>query len=89
MNIQAILTDKVQDALMSIYKIDIPSVEFQATRIEFDGDVTVVIFPMLRYVKGNPVTIGESIGNYLVENVSFVSEFNVVKGFLNVVISLK
>ena len=47
----------------------------------------MVVFPMLRVVKGNPVQIGESIGQYLVDNVDEVDAFNVVKGFLNVVIS--
>ena len=61
--------------------------EFQATRKDFEGDITVVIFPMLRAIKGNPVMIGEAIGNYLVEHITAVSKFNVVKGFLNLVLS--
>ncbi|MGK0322934.1 MAG: arginyl-tRNA synthetase, partial [Psychroserpens sp.] len=63
------------------------SVEFQATRKEFAGDITVVVFPMLRVVKGNPVQIGEQIGQYLVAHVEEVEAFNVVKGFLNIEIS--
>ena len=86
MNIQVTLTEKVKAAFHAIYETELPTVEFQATRKEFEGDITVVIFPMLRVVKGNPVQIGESIGNYLVEHVEEVKAFNVVKGFLNVVI---
>lgn len=87
MSIQDTLSLKVKEAFKAIYNVELPSVEFQATRKEFEGDVTVVVFPMLRVVKGNPVQIGESLGQYLVDNVSEVDAFNVVKGFLNVVIS--
>jgi arginyl-tRNA synthetase len=86
MNIQNIIETKVKEGFLAIYNTEIPSVEFQATRKEFEGDITVVVFPMLRYKKGNPVQIGEDIGNYIVENVSEVSGYNVVKGFLNLVI---
>ena len=87
MTIQEILVLKVKEAFVSIYKLDLPTVEFQATRKEFEGDVTVVVFPMLRVVKGNPVKIGETLGHYLVDNVKEVVAFNVVKGFLNLLIS--
>ena len=86
MNIQNIIETKVKEGFLAIYNTEIPSVEFQATRKEFEGDITVVVFPMLRYKKGNPVQIGEDIGNYIVENVSEVAGYNVVKGFLNLVI---
>ena len=87
MTIQEILVLKVKEAFVSIYKLDLPTVEFQATRKEFKGDITVVVFPMLRVVKGNPVKIGETLGHYLVDNVKEVVAFNVVKGFLNLLIS--
>ncbi|MGJ8659612.1 MAG: arginine--tRNA ligase [Cellulophaga fucicola] len=87
MNIQEVLTQKVKEAVLSIYSIELPTVEFQPTRKDFEGDVTVVVFPILRFVKGNPAQIGEQIGSYLKENVVEVENFNVVKGFLNIVIS--
>lgn len=87
MSLQEILSKHVKQAVSTQYQIDLDSVEFQATRKEFAGDITVVIFPMLRFVKGNPVQIGETIGNCLVNNVSEVEGFNVVKGFLNIEIS--
>jgi len=87
MNLQETLSNQVKQAVLASYKIELETVEFQATRKEFAGDITVVVFPMLRFVKGNPVQIGETIGNYLVENVSTVKGFNVVKGFLNIEIS--
>ena len=87
MNIQAILEAKVKAGFASLFETELPSVEFQATRKDFEGDITVVVFPMLRYKKGNPVQIGQDLGNYLVENVEEIESFNVVKGFLNLVIS--
>ena len=87
MTLQDILTQKVKDAIKSLYDTSLETVEFQATRKEFEGDITVVVFPMLRVVKGNPVAIGQAIGGYLQEHVAHVTGFNVVKGFLNIVIS--
>lgn len=87
MSLQETLSVKVKEAMSQIYQASLDTVEFQATRKEFEGDITVVVFPMLRVVKGNPVAIGEAIGSYLKENVAEVINFNVVKGFLNLVIS--
>ncbi len=87
MNIKNVLEAKVKEAIFSIFSVDLPAVELQPTRKDFEGDVTVVVFPMLRFVKGNPVQIGEHIGAYLKEQVDEVSDFNVVKGFLNLVIN--
>ncbi|MAO07192.1 MAG: arginine--tRNA ligase [Alteromonas sp.] len=87
MTLQDILSEKIKNAIENLYGASLDSVEFQATRKDFEGDITVVVFPMLKVVKGNPVHIGEALGNYLVENVSEVASFNVVKGFLNLVLS--
>ncbi|AUP80383.1 arginine--tRNA ligase [Flavivirga eckloniae] len=87
MSLQETLSNQVKQAVKSSFDITLETVEFQATRKEFAGDITVVIFPMLRFIKGNPVQIGETIGNYLVENIADVKGFNVVKGFLNVEIN--
>ncbi len=84
MSLQDIFSQQVKQAVKTIFSADLETVEFQATRKEFVGDITVVVFPMLRVVKGNPMQIGESIGNYLVDNVDEVKSFNVVKGFLNI-----
>ncbi len=77
----------VKKGFKEIYNTNIESVEFQATRKDFEGDITIVVFAFLRYVKGNPVEIGTKIGEYLKENVTEVADFNVVKGFLNLVIA--
>lgn len=87
MNIQNIIENSVKEAFKSIYNVDIKSVEFQATRKDFEGDFTIVIFSFLRIIKGNPMEIGTKIGEFLKENVTEISNFNVVKGFLNLVIS--
>ena len=87
MELQQVLEQKVKEAAKSIFKTDLPSVEFQPTRKDFEGDLTVVVFPMLRTIKGNPVEIGTKIGQYLQENVEAIAKFNVVKGFLNLVVS--
>jgi len=86
MSIQTLIESAVKKGFLTLYNSEIPTVEFQATRKEFEGDITVVVFPMLRYKKGNPVQIGNDLGNYIVENVKEVTRFNVVKGFLNLVI---
>ena len=87
MNIQNVIETKVKEAVSAVFQVDLPLVEFQPTRKDFEGDITVVIFPMLRFVKGNPVQIGEQIGAYLMNEVAEVASFNVIKGFLNLVIS--
>lgn len=87
MNIQQLLEAKVKEAVKTIWGKNIDVIEFQATRKDFEGDITVVVFPMLKVLKGNPQHIGEQIGNYLLNEVKEVSSFNVVKGFLNIVIA--
>ena len=87
MELQHVLEKKVKEAVNTIFNVELPTVEFQPTRKDFEGDVTVVVFPMLRFVKGNPEQIGTQIGEYLQENVAEVEKFNVVKGFLNLVVS--
>jgi arginyl-tRNA synthetase len=84
MTLQETLELHVKAAVKSLFKAELESVEFQATRKEFAGDITVVVFSMLRVVKGNPAVIGEQVGQYLQDNVDLVQGFNVVKGFLNI-----
>lgn len=87
MTLHHTLTLHIQKAVQELFGIAIEKVEFQATRKEFEGDITMVVFPLVKALKGNPVEIGNQIGNYLVTNVNEVSKFNVVGGFLNIVIS--
>ncbi|WP_445710123.1 arginine--tRNA ligase [Flavobacterium sp.] len=87
MTLQETLTTHIQKAVQSVFDLTIEKIEFQATRKDFEGDITMVVFPLVKALKGNPVEIGTKIGNYLVENVVEVAKFNVVGGFLNIVIS--
>ncbi len=87
MNLQQILENKTKEAFLSLYNIPLPSVEFQATRKEFEGDITLVTFPMLRFYKTSPEKLGNDLGAYLATHLEEVEGFNVVKGFLNLVIS--
>jgi arginyl-tRNA synthetase len=87
MSFESRLVRGVKEAVHDAYGAQLESVEIQATRKEFEGDITVVVFPMLRIVKGNPVAIGETIGGYLKESLDQVVDFNVVKGFLNLSLS--
>lgn len=86
MNIQEVLTEKVKEAFETLYNTTLDTVEFQTTRKDFEGDITIVVFPMLSVKKMNPAQLGEELGAYLTEHVSEISSFNVVKGFLNLVI---
>ncbi|MFV8368081.1 arginine--tRNA ligase [Flavobacterium sp. LB2R40] len=87
MTLSQILTPSIEKAVHALFDVTIGKVEFQTTRKEFEGDITLVIFPLLKVVKSNPVELGNKIGVYLVENLAEVSRFNVVSGFLNIVIS--
>src|SRR6187431_56579 len=87
MSLSNILSPSIEKAIQTLFDVTIDKVEFQTTRKEFEGYITMVIFPLLKVVKSNPVELGNKIGNYLVENVSEVARFNVVSGFLNIVIA--
>ena len=87
MTLSQILSAPIEKAIHSLFDVTIDKIEFQSTRKDFEGDITMVIFPLLKVIKSNPVELGNKIGSYLVENVAEVSNFNVVSGFLNIVIS--
>ena len=87
MTLQDVLIPNIKNAIQQLFDVTIDKIEFQQTRKEFQGDITLVIFPILKFIKGNPADIGNKIGNYLIENSSQVVAFNVVSGFLNIVIS--
>ena len=87
MSLAESLSNPILKAVQDLFSISIEKVEFQATRKEFEGDITVVLFPLLKHIKSNPVELGAKIGDYLVQEFDFVDRYNVVSGFLNVVIS--
>ena len=85
--VQNILDPIVKEGIKSIYNLEIDKIEFQETRKDFEGDITIVVFPLLKFIKGNPAQIADKMGSYLKEHSDIVIEFNVVKGFLNLLIS--
>ena len=87
-NLNNILKQHILQAVQELYNVSLENVELQQTKKEIVGDVTLVVFSLLRHIKGNPVQIGEQIGTYLKEKASdLVTDFNVIKGFLNLVIA--
>ena len=81
MTLTQILSPSIENAVKVLFDVTLDKVEFQSTRKEFEGDITMVIFPLLKVIKSTPVELGNKIGSYLVENVAEVSRFNVVSGF--------
>lgn len=91
MNPEQLISQKVKEAIVSLYGVDPESnlVQTQATRKEFEGDITAVMFPLLKISKKSPEQTGDEIGNYINANCPDVENFNVVKGFLNIKLSWK
>ncbi|MGM0407167.1 MAG: arginine--tRNA ligase, partial [Bacteroidota bacterium] len=88
MNFEQILKNTVIDAIRKIYGTtpDSQSIQIQRTRKDFDGDFTLVVFPLLRVSKKPPEQTANEIGEYLKNHVAEIAEYNVIKGFLNVLI---
>ena len=78
------LKDNIKDIISLKYGIDKNIIEFQKTRKEFEGDLTLVVFPLIRIFKKSPEDICNEIGYLLSKNIMFISSFNVIKGFLNI-----
>ncbi len=87
MRVEQFLTPYIQDFLKSEFQKDIQDFEFQQTRKEFKGDITLVVFPLLRHVKTNPAKLADDIGQHLKKNIAEIKDYNVIKGFLNIELS--
>ncbi|WP_297974825.1 arginine--tRNA ligase [uncultured Capnocytophaga sp.] len=85
--LQHILLENTQKAIAEHYGQQIENIEIQLTRKEFEGDYTLVLFPLLKLIKAKPEQIGEVLGSYLTKHVAEVTAYNVVKGFLNLSIA--
>lgn len=83
MNIKERLQPYIQEALAEIYQIKGIETELQKTKPDFEGDFTLVTFPLVKALKKNPDLIATEIGDRLVETVGFIESYNIVKGFLN------
>ncbi len=86
MNIENKIQKAVEKAVEKLYDLSIEQPELQSTKKDFEGDVTLVVFPYVKQLRKNPKEIAENIGNYLKEEVEEVEDFNVVGGFLNLLI---
>ena len=85
--IEQILSIEIEKALTTLYSAKKQSIQFQKTRKDFEGDITLVVFPLLRASRKRPEQTADEIGKYLKEKVVEVVDFNVVKGFLNLEIA--
>ncbi|MEQ8624032.1 MAG: arginine--tRNA ligase [Vicingaceae bacterium] len=83
------ITQTIETSLAQLFdvKISANQIQLQATRKDFEGDLTLVVFPLLRFTKKSPEQTAQLIGERLLENSELIEAFNVVKGFLNLVIS--
>ncbi len=89
MTIESLLTAKVIEAVKQCYGAEVTEkdVQLQATRKDFAGDLTVVVFPFTRHSHKSPEETGKELGEYLKRNIDEIRDYNVIKGFLNIVIS--
>ena len=87
MNLEQALSDHIASAIETLYGSNTQPVKLERTNPDFAGDYTFVVFPLLRLSKSTPEATANAIGESLKENAPIVSDFNVVKGFLNIVLN--
>jgi arginyl-tRNA synthetase len=89
MNLETTLTILVSEAVKTLYGLDtdIQQIQIQKTKKEFEGELTVVIFPFVKAARKSPEQTGQEIGAFLQNNNPIISKFNVIKGFLNLSIN--
>lgn len=84
MNIKDIIEQKLSEVILNVYQLKDIRLEVQENKTEFEGDFTIVTFPLVKQLKKNPESIGVELGEALTEQTELLDSFNVVKGFLNV-----
>jgi len=89
MNLYNILKDQISKFIFSKFDLDFNDIEIQTTKKDFNGDITVVIFPLLKLLGKSPIEIGNEIGSFLVKESKYVDNFNLIQGFLNLSINNK
>lgn len=87
MNLHQNIKSLVLETIQKVFETTLESIEIQQTKPEFEGDVTVVLFPLVKLLKENPASIGNKIGENLIQNSQIITSFNIISGFLNLVIS--
>lgn len=90
MNLEHTIQQLVEQALQQLYGLEIGQnpLQVQKTRKEFEGDMTVVLFPFIKLLRKSPEQIGKEIGDNLLKSSSVIEAYNVVKGYLNLKISV-
>ncbi|MBR1934048.1 MAG: arginine--tRNA ligase, partial [Prevotella sp.] len=85
MNIETLISNAAAEAVKALYGVDATEkmLQLQKTRSEFEGNLTLVVFPFVKMARKSPEQTGEEIGQYLVEHCAAIDKYNVVKGFLN------
>jgi arginyl-tRNA synthetase len=84
MNIKDIIEEKLSEVILNVFQLKDINLEIQENKTEFEGDFTIVTFPLVKQLKKNPESIGVELGEALTEQTELFESFNVVKGFLNV-----
>lgn len=84
MNIKDIIEQKLAEVILNVYQLKDINLEIQENKTEFEGDFTIVTFPLVKQLKKNPESIGVELGQALTEQTELLESFKVIKGFLNV-----
>lgn len=84
MNIKENIQQKISKVIEKLYQVEGIALEVQENKTNFEGDFTIVIFPLVKQLKKSPNVLGEELGEELLKLVDFVEKYNVVKGFLNI-----
>ena len=87
MNINTILKSKLSEYLKLKYDVAFNDFEIQLTRKDFEGDLTIVVFPLVKILRQSPANLGNELGSFILNNSKYVNGFNVIQGFLNLSIS--
>lgn len=84
MNIKNIIEEKLSEVILNVFQLKDITLEVQENKTEFEGDFTIVTFPLVKQLKKKPELIGVELGEALTEQTDLLESFNVVKGFLNI-----
>ena len=89
MKIEDKLTESILNGIKTLYNQEVPAkmVQLQKTKKEFEGHLTLVVFPFLKMSKKGPEQTAQEIGEYLKQNEPAIANYNVIKGFLNLTIA--
>jgi len=89
MKIEEIIIEAIAKGIQSLYNAEISTsdIQLQETRKEFEGDITLVVFPFLKISKKDPVSTANELGDYLSKTIDLIDSFNIIKGFLNISIA--